>query len=115
VAVIIETNPKTHRELSRIGTPSVFGDVTDRKVLMEAEIDHASAIILTFADDGAILRTCRVIKSIRPDLPVACRVLSAGSESPLRELGVECVAVEEDAVANLLRDNLKDLLAARQA
>jgi CPA2 family monovalent cation:H+ antiporter-2 len=101
---IIETNPSTYRRLRDQRVQVIFGDAGNRQILDEAKIETAAGVVLSFIDNESTVRAARLIKSIRSDVPVICRVLSSSDRAALVSLGVEHVVVEEEAVERQLKE-----------
>jgi K+:H+ antiporter len=101
---VIELNPATVRELSRLGKDVVFGDVGNLEVLESAGIGSAQALVLTIPDEEAVQRTCAVARRKSPDIFIAARTRVVSKRSALTAVGADSVTVDEtSAAAEMLR------------
>jgi len=110
---IIDLNPVTVRNQSRLGQSIVYGDVNNRAVLESAGIRHADAVILTIPDQEATLRACRAIRGVRPGVFIAARTKFLSKAFQATELGANHVTVEEIATAEAMERQVAALLAER--
>jgi len=99
---VIELNAATVRTQSRLGRSFVYGDVTNAEVLGKAGIQHADAVVLTIPDDDAMLRACRLVRSMAPHAYIAVRSSYMSRGMAARMLGADLVVVEEVATAEAM-------------
>ena len=80
---VIELNPETVKKQRGLGRSVVYGDVANSEVLHEAGVEHADAVLLTMPDHDAVLRACRLVRSMSPDCLLAVRAgfLSGGMQA----------------------------------
>ncbi len=96
---IIEMNARTVKTQTRLGRSIVYGDATNPIVLESAGILDASAIILTIPDETAMLRACRVVRQLNPDIYIVARAGMLSQANLATELGADKVLVDEIAAA----------------
>ena len=89
----------------------ICGDATDSAVLRTAGIERADAVILTIPDDKAMVRACRAIKAIAPNVTLVVRARHLSQGLLARTEGADQVVVEEIAAAELLADLVQHRLA----
>lgn len=107
---IIEMNPRTVKTQAALGRSIVYGDATNPHVLESAGLETARAVLLTIPDDEAMVRACRAIRSINPEVFVAARssVLSRALEA--KSVGANLVMVDEIAAARAMADQVVEEL-----
>jgi CPA2 family monovalent cation:H+ antiporter-2 len=111
---IIELNPRTVEKQFELGRAVVYGDAANREVLERAGIDSADAIILTMPDEEAVLRSCRLIRMLRPDVFIAARVNMLSKGLQAMQLGADHTVVEELATAQAMADEVVTKLRQRE-
>lgn len=112
---LIELNPRTVEKQHRLGRVIVYGDASNREVLERAGIEHAEAIILTMPDEEAVLRACRLIRLMRPDIFIAARVNALSKGLQAMQLGADHTVVEEMATAEAMAREVVTKLRQRSA
>ncbi|MCC7390125.1 MAG: cation:proton antiporter [Phycisphaerales bacterium] len=116
---VIELNPETVKKQRGLGRSVVYGDVANPEVLHQAGVEHADAVLLTMPDHDAVLRACRLVRSIAPDCFLAVRsgFLSRGLQA--LAVGADQITIDEIATAAQMAEEvcgrLADRLAARGA
>jgi CPA2 family monovalent cation:H+ antiporter-2 len=111
--VVIELNPRTVIRQQKLGRRFVFGDVSNPDVLESAGIHAAEAVILTIPDDEAVLRACRVIRDLAPNVFVAARTTYLSRAIAATEMGANYVCVEEVVTAQDMAKQVMERLARR--
>lgn len=113
--VVVELNPRTVTRQGNLGRTVVYGDITNPDVLESAGLQHAMAVLLTIPDDETILRACRAVRTLAPDVFVAARTSFLSGSFAAMQLGADVVTVEEVATAAAMeRDVLARLPALRE-
>lgn len=110
---VVELNPRTVQKQADLGRSIVYGDAANAEVLESAGFMEAEAVILTMPDEEAMLRACRLIRELRPDVFIAARanVLSKGMQAI--QFGANHVVVEEVAAAEAMGDQVITKLQER--
>ena len=96
---IVELNADTVRRLRARGIDARFGDGSNPELLESVGADEAEAIIVTIPDDEAMLRICRLVRTMNDDACVVVRAGTLGRGNLARTLGATHAVVEEVAVA----------------
>lgn len=94
--VVIENDMKIFKALEEKKTPCVFGNSFDEEVLIEAGINTAKGIIITFLNDSENLYTVLAAKELNPTLNVVSRASSSHSAKTLKGVGANKVLVMDD-------------------
>ena len=97
---VVELNPATVQEQSRLGKRFIFGDVGNLEVLESAGIRSAHALVLTIPDEEATLRTCAVARRRAPDIFIVARTRVVSKRAGLIEVGANSVTVDENSAAS---------------
>jgi len=71
--VALDLDPDRVREAAVAGEPVVYGDSSRPETLVAAGVNRASALVISFADTPAALRTLARAHEISPSLPVIVR------------------------------------------
>ncbi|MGH8230214.1 MAG: monovalent cation:proton antiporter-2 (CPA2) family protein, partial [Steroidobacteraceae bacterium] len=66
----VDLNPEEVRVARQAGVPVVWGDSTDEELLRNLGLDHATVVIITFADPEVALHVVRAVRRLRNDVPV---------------------------------------------
>lgn len=101
--VVIELNPSTVSNQSRLGRQVVHGDATDPAVLREAGIETADALVLTVPDQRIALDALRAARRIAPEIFVAVRVNHLSEAFKATQCGADHVTVEELVTAEAMQ------------
>ena len=97
-----EDVPVTTIDESPAGNPDVVGDVTEPEVLLEANIDDASALIVTVDDDATALLTVAMARSLADELEILVRVTDTEKASPAFRAGADYVLSIQRVAARLV-------------
>jgi voltage-gated potassium channel Kch len=81
-------------------------------VLESAGLERADAVILTMPDEEAMLRACRVVRTMRPDIFIAARANALSRALQAMQLGADHAVVEEMVTAEAMASQV--LLKVRQ-
>ncbi|MCC6660527.1 MAG: cation:proton antiporter [Phycisphaerales bacterium] len=109
---VVELNARTVQKQAGLGRSVVYGDASNVQVLESAGLGRADAVILTMPDEEAMLRACRVIRSIRPDIFIAARANALSRALQAMQLGADHAVVEEMVTAEAMASQV--LLKVRQ-
>jgi CPA2 family monovalent cation:H+ antiporter-2 len=116
--VIIDINIDTINSLSAQGLSTVYGNSSQREILLAAGIKIAEYLIITIPSLTLTLETATLASSLSPKTRILARARFLDHKEPLKQSGVSQVAFEEAEVAkaltSLLLDDLENqnLLAA---
>ncbi len=111
-STIIELNPKTVQKQTSLGRHVIYGDATNPEVLRSAGLEGAAALILTMPDDRAMIRACRVARTINPGVFIAGRSNFLSHAMQALTLGADHVVVEEVITAGAMASEVIDRLRA---
>jgi CPA2 family monovalent cation:H+ antiporter-2 len=92
--VALDLDPVRVRDARDAGEPVIYGDATRRDVLLAAGLARARALAVSFNDTPSALRTLRVVRDLRPDLPVIVRTVDDRDLEQLRAAGATEVISE---------------------
>ncbi|HEX4050953.1 MAG TPA: cation:proton antiporter [Steroidobacteraceae bacterium] len=79
----LDLDPDNVRAARRAGEPVVWGDSADEQLLRNLGLDHATVVIITFADPDVAIGILRSVRHVRADVPVLVR---AQDDTRLAEL-----------------------------
>ncbi|AEN05326.1 TrkA-C domain protein [halophilic archaeon DL31] len=82
--------------------PDIVGDVTEPETLEAAEIDEASALIVTMSDDATALLTVAMARSLAPTLEILVRVTDSEKAAPAFRAGADYVLSVQQLCARLV-------------
>ena len=108
---IIELNPNTVENQSRLGRSIIHGDAANPSVLERAGIGKADALIVTIPDQDAAVRACSVARQLVPDIYIAVRTKHLSRSFLAAEAGADHVTSEEIAVAEQMQRAVMDRFA----
>jgi len=92
--VALDLDPYRVREAHLAGEPVYFGDATERGVLESVGLANARLLVISHHDRPAALKLLRVVRGLRPDLPVMARTRDESHVDELREAGAVEVVPE---------------------
>jgi CPA2 family monovalent cation:H+ antiporter-2 len=92
--VALDLDPYRVREAHLAGEPVFFGDATERGVLESVGIHSARLLVVSHHDTPAALRLLRVVRDLRPELPVMARTRDESHVEELRQAGAVEVVPE---------------------
>ena len=102
--VITDLDPKTISELRKQEIPCIYGDAGNPKVLYEAGVQEAAALVLAIPDPVATRLAFDHAKRMNPNLDVVARVHSDTEFELLKKKGVsETVRPETEAGLEIVR------------
>lgn len=112
---IVELNTKTIETQRALGRHPIYGDASRHDVLHAAQIESASALVLTIPDPDAVLRACSAARGINPGLRIAARTNVMSKGMVARQLGADHVVIEELAAAHQMVEFIRKHLDDRKA
>jgi len=90
----IDADPDKVRVARRAGEPVVWGDSADEQLLRNLGLDHATVVIVTFADPEVAIGIVRSVRRLRADVPVLVRTQDDSRLAELRQAGATQVVPE---------------------
>ncbi|HEY7928813.1 MAG TPA: cation:proton antiporter [Steroidobacteraceae bacterium] len=90
----LDLDPDNVRAARRAGEPVVWGDSADEQLLRNLGLDHATVVIVTFADPDIALQVVRSVRRVRADVPVLVRVQDDSRLAELSNAGATEVVPE---------------------
>ncbi len=81
--IAMDLDPGRVRAARAAGLPVIYGDASDTDLLRQVGLDHASTVVITFADPAIALGIVRAVRSLRGEVPVLVRT---ADDSRLDEL-----------------------------
>lgn len=93
--VVIEPNDERVKYLRDQGYYFIDGDATNDQILLEAGIEDARAIVITFGEDAFNVYTVLTAKQLNPKLRVITRASDHHVEQKLRRAGADYVVLSE--------------------
>lgn len=97
--VVIDLNVDTVRRLRAEGVSAVYGDASNRNVLLAAGLETAEFLCVTLPDASARYPIIETALALRPKLRVIVRAHYLSERDTLEHSGVAAVAYEEAEVA----------------
>ena len=92
--VALDLDPDRVREAAAAGEPVVYGDSSRQETLVAAGLNRAAALVVSFIDTPASLRTLARAHEISPSLPVIVRTRDDGDFDRLSGAGAAEVVAD---------------------
>jgi CPA2 family monovalent cation:H+ antiporter-2 len=92
--IALDLDPFRVRDARQAGDPVVYGDSTEPEVLRALGLEHASVLVVSFADADKALRIVRAVRRLRGDLPVLVRTEDDSRLDSLQAAGATEVVPE---------------------
>jgi monovalent cation:H+ antiporter-2, CPA2 family len=92
---ILEMNPDTVKNETRLGEPISYGDAAQEAVLSHAGIADARVLAVVIPDPVAVRRITEAARRLNPALHIIARTRFTAEIGPLMELGANDVIPEE--------------------
>ncbi len=92
--IAIDLDPARVRTARQAGDPVVYGDSADEQVLGAVGLEHASAVVVTFADPAIAIGIVRVVRRLRASVPVLVRTADDSRLEELQRAGATEVVPE---------------------
>lgn len=93
--VIIESKEEYEEEAKELGYYILAGDATDDEVLIEANIDKAKAIVVTFNESAFNVYTVLTARELNPKLRIITRASDHKAEKKLLRAGADHAVLSE--------------------
>ena len=93
--LVIEMNPLNIQKARSHGVKVLYGDAMNEKVLHEAAIEKAKAVVISFGDASGIAVILRMIQNMNPKVLIVTRCRYERDVAWLYELGADVVIMEE--------------------
>ena len=90
----LDLDPVRVRDARDAGKVVVFGDATQRDVLVAAGLDHARALTISFNNVPSALRILAITRALRPNLPIIVRTVDDADMEKLYTAGATEVVPE---------------------
>ncbi|HEV7715735.1 MAG TPA: cation:proton antiporter, partial [Steroidobacteraceae bacterium] len=92
--IAMDLDPARIRAARQAGDPVIYGDSADEELLLRAGLEHASAVVISFADAGTAIGILRSIRGIRAEVPVLVRTQDDARLNELKLAGATEVVPE---------------------
>lgn len=101
--IILEMNAESVQQARKDGEEAFYGDATAEETLHHVRADHATAVVVTINDPGALERCLDSVHRVAPDVPVIVRSRFLSEREGLQRLGAtEVVTVEVEAAVEIM-------------
>ena len=84
--VVVDTDPARLADLP-VETPHLVGDVTEDRVLREAGLEHARAVVVALHNDADTVYATLSARAMRPDIVIVARARTTDSKAKLHLAG----------------------------
>ena len=84
--VVVDTDPARLADLP-VETPHLVGDVTEDRVLREAGLEHARAVVVALDNDADTVYATLSARAMRPDVVIVARARTTDSKAKLHLAG----------------------------
>ncbi|HEY6484663.1 MAG TPA: cation:proton antiporter [Steroidobacteraceae bacterium] len=108
--IALDLDPARIRAARQAGDPVMFGDSSDEEMLAKAGLEHASAVVISFADASTSVAILRSIRRVCPELPVLVRTQDDSRLRELKEAGATDVVPETFEASLMLVSHVLMLL-----
>ena len=93
--VVNDLNPRSLRDASDAGAPTVYGDASREPVLRGLGAGRAKLLVVAINDGAATRRIVAVARHLNPTLQIVVRTRFVAEVEPLHDLGADVVVPEE--------------------
>ena len=93
--LIVESNHSLYTDLTAVGYPGIWGDISRPEILHAARVEHAKVLLLTFPDQPQIHLTLQNALALHRDLTVIARAAHQSEITSLRMHGAR-IAVQPE-------------------
>ncbi|MGH1339041.1 MAG: potassium channel family protein [Aureispira sp.] len=93
--VVVEVNQEQLQELDNKKDHWLHGDATSDEVLLEARIDRAKAVVVTYSEDALNVYTVLTARQLNPNLRIITRATDRNAEKKLLRAGANHVVLTE--------------------
>ncbi|MBI2836649.1 MAG: cation:proton antiporter [Chloroflexi bacterium] len=106
--LVIDIDPERCADARENNIPCIYGDVSNPNVLLKADLDRATVLVVVFPDPMAMVAAVRTALEINPKLKVVARVHREQEADVLNKLeNVELISPEYEASLEFSRRILK--------
>ncbi len=103
---VVECNPGAEENVSGLADRVVIGNANDRKVLEEAGLDDASAVLLSTHDDATNVYLSIYCRRLKPDIRIASRITHERNLEAIHRAGADfvlsCASLGVEAIMSLI-------------
>jgi len=92
--IALDLDPARIRAARQTGEPVIFGDSADEDMLIQAGLENASAVVVSFSEPTTAIGILRSIRRLRPDVPVLVRTPDDARLAELQAAGATEVVPE---------------------
>jgi len=92
--IALDLDPQRIAEATASGINVVFGNADRREVLQAAGIGRARAVVVTYPDAHSAERVLRIVRAVRPDIPIVVRTTDDKDVARLKAAGATEVIPE---------------------
>jgi CPA2 family monovalent cation:H+ antiporter-2 len=92
--IAVDLDPNKVAPARQAGHAVIFGDSSDDDVLAACGLDHASAVVVSFADRAVAMSIVRAVRGLRSDVPLLVRTADEVGIDDLRAIGATEVVPE---------------------
>lgn len=93
--VVIEINVDLLQDMNTTSDRWLHGDATSDEVLLEARIDRAKAVVVTYSEDALNVYTVLTARQLNPNLRIITRATDRTAEKKLLRAGANHVVLTE--------------------
>jgi len=104
--IALDLDPYRIRMGTQAGDPLIYGDAGEGKVLENVGLEHASVVVVTFANPDVALRILRSVRAVRVDVPVLVRTQDDSKLEELQAAGATEVVPETFEASLMLLSHL---------
>jgi voltage-gated potassium channel len=89
--VVIDRNPESLEAAAEVGAPYLEGEAADDRVLQQAGIERARALLACADSDAENVFITLTARELRPEMTIVARASGEGAEQKLRRAGAQRV------------------------
>jgi CPA2 family monovalent cation:H+ antiporter-2 len=104
--IALDLDPYRIRMGRQAGDPLIYGDAGEVKVLENVGLEHASVVVVTFANPEVALRILRSVRTVRADVPLLVRTQDDTKLEELQAAGATEVVPETFEASLMLLSHL---------
>jgi CPA2 family monovalent cation:H+ antiporter-2 len=108
--IALDLDPGRIRAARQAGDAVMYGDSSDEEMLSKAGLDHASAVVISFADPHTSIGILHSIRRLRPQVPVLVRTQDDVRLKDLQDAGATDVVPETFEASLMLVSHVLMLL-----
>jgi K+:H+ antiporter len=108
--VIVDINPKNREYARQNGLHLYLGDAAQEDILTHAGLAEMCMVVVTIPDSHAAVQIVKMVRRLRPGVPIAVRCRYNRNIADLKEAGADIVVDEEISMGNMLSRQIVDYL-----